>query len=179
MSIHPDDIKRVKGQGFLNNKGTDCFNARTLTTNGNVSTQQIRAIAEAADRFGCGRVQFTSRMTVELPGIPYDKIEEFQAFLGEYGLYTGGTLCAAAKILKEHGATKVYAAVSHCLLSGVGKEKLLNPPEIEQLITTDAVPNIDTMDGRIKVVSVAPLFGEAIRRIHDGKSVSSLFYLKK
>ena len=70
MSIHPEDIQRVKGQGFLRNKGTDCFNARILTTNGNVSTEQIRAIAEAADRFGCGRVQFTSRMTVELPGIP-------------------------------------------------------------------------------------------------------------
>jgi tRNA nucleotidyltransferase (CCA-adding enzyme) len=48
-------------------------------------------------------------------------------------------------------------------------------PEIEQLITTDAVPNIDTLNGKIKVVSVAPLFGEAIRRIHEGKSVSPLF----
>ena len=90
---------------------------------------------------------------------------------------TAGTLCAAAKILKEHGAAKVYAAVSHCLMSKIGQDKLLATPEIEQLVTTDAVPNIDTMDGRIKVVSVAPLFGEAIKRIHDGKSVSSLFYL--
>ena len=90
---------------------------------------------------------------------------------------TAGTLCAAARILKEHGAAKVYAAVSHCLMSKIGQEKLLATPEIEQLVTTDAVPNIDTMNGRIKVVSVAPLFGEAIKRIHDGKSVSSLFYL--
>ena len=91
---------------------------------------------------------------------------------------TAGTLCAAARILKEHGAAKVYAAVSHCLLSKIGQDKLLATPEIEQLITTDAVPNIDNMDGRIKVVSVAPLLGEAIKRIHDGKSVSSLFYLE-
>ena len=89
---------------------------------------------------------------------------------------TAGTLCAAAKILKAHGAAKVYAAVSHCLLSGIGKEKLLNTPEIEQLITTDAVPNIDTLNGKIRTVSVAPLLGEAIRRIHEGKSVSPLFY---
>ena len=108
MSIHPDDIKRVKGQGFLNNKGTDCFNARILTTNGNVSTQQIRAIAEAADRFGCGRVQFTSRMTVELPGIPYDNIEEFQAFLGEYGLYTGGTGPKVRPVVSCKGTTCQY-----------------------------------------------------------------------
>ena len=108
MSIHPDDIKRVKGQGFLNNKGTDCFNARILTTNGNVSTEQIRAIAEAADRFGCGRVQFTSRMTVELPGIPYDKIAEFQAFLGEHGLYTGGTGPKVRPVVSCKGTTCQY-----------------------------------------------------------------------
>ena len=108
MSIHPDDIKRVKGQGFLNNKGTDCFNARILTTNGNVSTEQIRAIAEAADRFGCGRVQFTSRMTVELPGIPYDKIPEFQAFLAESGLYTGGTGPKVRPVVSCKGTTCQY-----------------------------------------------------------------------
>ena len=90
---------------------------------------------------------------------------------------TAGTLCAAAKILKQHGAAKVYAAVSHCLLNDAGKEKLLNTPEIEQLITTDAVPNVDELGGKVKIVSVAPLLGEAIRRIHEGKSVSSLFYI--
>ena len=68
--------------------------------------------------------------------------------------------------------------MSHCLLNEKGKQTLLNTPEIEQLITTDAVPIPDTLNGKIKVVSVAPLFGEAIRRIHDGKSISSLFYVK-
>ena len=105
MSIHPDDIQRVKGQGFLHNKGTDCFNARVLTTNGNVTTDQIRAIAEAADRFGTGRVQFTSRMTVELPGIPYDQIPQFQAFLAEHGLYTGGTGPKVRPVVSCKGTT--------------------------------------------------------------------------
>lgn len=108
MSIHPDDIKRVKGQGFLNNRGTDCFNARILTTNGNVSTEQLRAIAEAADRFGTGRVQFTSRMTVELPGIPYERIAEFQEFLGQYGLYTGGTGPKVRPVVSCKGTTCQY-----------------------------------------------------------------------
>ncbi|MBR2720850.1 MAG: ribose-phosphate pyrophosphokinase, partial [Lentisphaeria bacterium] len=81
------------------------------------------------------------------------------------------------KILKTHGAAKIYAAVSHCLLNEKGVEKLLATPEIEQIITTDAVPNINDVGGRIKVVSIAPLLGEAIKRIHDGKSVSSLFDL--
>ena len=81
---------------------------------------------------------------------------------------TAGTLCAAAKILKANGAAKIYAAVSHCMLSESGKEKLLATPEIEQLVTTDAVPVVDDLGGRIKVVSVAPLLGEAIRRIMTG-----------
>jgi ribose-phosphate pyrophosphokinase len=91
---------------------------------------------------------------------------------------TAGTLCAAAKILKEKGSAKIYCAISHCMLGEKGKEKLLATPEIEQLITTDAVPQTDDLGGKIRVVSVAPLLGEAIRRIHDGKSVSTLFYIK-
>lgn len=90
---------------------------------------------------------------------------------------TAGTLCAAAKILKANGAKKVYAAVSHCLLNEAGKKRLLETSELEQIITTDAVPQGDDMGGRLKVVSVAPMLGEAIRRIHEGKSVSSLFYV--
>ena len=117
MSIHPDDIKALKGQGFLQNKGTDCFNARILTTNGNVTTDQIRAIAEAADRFGCGRVQFTSRMTVELPGIRFDKIGEFQAFLGEHGLYTGGTGPKVRPIVSCKGTTCQYGLYDTFALS--------------------------------------------------------------
>ncbi len=90
---------------------------------------------------------------------------------------TCGTLCAAARILKDNGAARIYAAVTHCLLNDAGKQKLLNTPEIEALVTTDAVPQLDDLGGKIKVVSVAPILGEAIRRIHDGKSVSSLFYI--
>ena len=86
------------------------------------------------------------------------------AYLGRYGI--------------EKGAKKIYCAISHCMLGEKGKEKLLSTPEIEQLITTDAVPQTDDLGGKIKVVSVAPLLGEAIRRIHDGKSVSTLFYIK-
>ncbi|MBQ4107462.1 MAG: ribose-phosphate pyrophosphokinase [Lentisphaeria bacterium] len=91
---------------------------------------------------------------------------------------TCGTLCAAAKILKANGAAKIYCAVTHCLLNETGKRKLLEAEEIEQLITTDAVPQPDTLGGKIRVVSVAPILGEAIRRIHNGQSVSSLFYIK-
>ncbi|MEA4862428.1 MAG: ribose-phosphate diphosphokinase [Victivallaceae bacterium] len=90
---------------------------------------------------------------------------------------TCGTLAAAANILKDRGARKVYAAVTHCMLNDAGKKRLLDSP-IEQLITTDTIPQDDTLNGRIEVVSMAPILGEAIQRIHDGKSVSTLFYVR-
>ena len=107
-TIHPDDIKRVKGQGFLNNRGTDRFSARIITTNGKITAHQAHVIAEAAEKYGNGEVSFTSRMTVELPGIPYDRIEEFQAFLATAGLATGGTGAKVRPVVSCKGTTCQY-----------------------------------------------------------------------
>ncbi|MDD5728640.1 MAG: ribose-phosphate pyrophosphokinase [Victivallales bacterium] len=92
---------------------------------------------------------------------------------------TAGTICAAADILKQAGAGKIYVAVSHCLLNEKGKKKLLASTSIEQLITTNGVPQPDDLNGKIKVLDIAPLLGEAIKRIHQGRSVSSLFRMQK
>ena len=92
---------------------------------------------------------------------------------------TAGTLCAAADLLKKEGAGKIYSAVSHCLLTQGGLDKL-NASSIEELVTTNTVPHIPAAsNGKIHTLCVAPLLGEAIRRIHDGESVSSLFKVKQ
>lgn len=92
---------------------------------------------------------------------------------------TAGTLCAAAELLKKEGAGKIYSAVSHCLLTQAGLDKL-NASSIEELVTTNTVPHIpEAVGGKIHTLCVAPLLGEAIRRIHDGESVSSLFKVKQ
>ena len=67
------------------------FSARIITVNGVITADQNKAIAEAAEKFGNGKVTFTSRLTVELPGIKYEDIEPFTEFIGRYGLITGGT----------------------------------------------------------------------------------------
>lgn len=85
---------------------------------------------------------------------------------------TAGTLCAAAKILKDHGAQKIFAGVSHGVLGEMGRKRILESA-IEQVITTDSVPQ--AYGEKVEVVSIAGLFGDAISRIHDGKSVTSLF----
>ena len=88
---------------------------------------------------------------------------------------TGGSLVEAVKALQEAGAVSVYAAITHPILSGPAKERLAASP-LKELVVTDTIP-IDA--GRrlpkIRVLSVAPLLGEAIRRIHREESVSSLF----
>jgi ribose-phosphate pyrophosphokinase len=90
---------------------------------------------------------------------------------------TAGTLCGAATILRQHGANDIYAGVSHAVLTEVAIDRL-RQSEIKELITTDSVPLEDYNGGRLKVLSVAPLLGEGIRRIHDDESVSSLFEIK-
>jgi len=92
---------------------------------------------------------------------------------------TAGTLCAAADKLKEEGASKVFAAITHCVLNEQGYKKLASNTSIEEMVVTDGIQVNDTLNGKIKVLSVAPLLGEAIRRIHDGVSVSTLFRIKK
>ncbi len=89
---------------------------------------------------------------------------------------TAGTLTAAAKILREHGATSVRAAVSHAVLGDVAYERLKGGL-IDELITTNSVP-IDPKGLPITVLSIAPLLGEAILRINSNESVTSLFKIK-
>jgi ribose-phosphate pyrophosphokinase len=89
---------------------------------------------------------------------------------------TAGTLTEAARALREHGALAVGAAITHPVLSGPAIERI-EKSELETLIVADTIPLQDAARacGRIRVVSIANLLGEAIRRITNEESVSSLF----
>jgi ribose-phosphate pyrophosphokinase len=89
---------------------------------------------------------------------------------------TAGTLCNAAKSLRDEGATAVYAAITHAILSGPALKRISEAP-IEEMIVTDTIPLRQEAEdnGALHVVSVAKLLGEAIRRITNEESVSSLF----
>ncbi len=89
---------------------------------------------------------------------------------------TAGTITQAAQALKDKGARKVCAACTHAVLSGPAVERI-NASAIEELIVTNTIP-LDSKQGqcpKLKVLSVAPLFAEAIKRIHEESSISSLF----
>lgn len=85
---------------------------------------------------------------------------------------TAGTLCAAAEILKKGGANRIFAAVSHAVIGELG-HKRIEESAIEEVITTDSTP-VEAR-GKVRPVSIAPILGQAIQRIHNGESVTSLF----
>jgi ribose-phosphate pyrophosphokinase len=87
---------------------------------------------------------------------------------------TAGTVCAASELLLSKGASSVDVVATHGLLSGPAVERLRKSP-IEEVVITNTIPAEHKNLEKLKVVSIAPLIGEAIRRIHEGESVSMLF----
>ncbi len=118
------------------------------------------------------RVSSTHVEAVNLVG----EVEGMDVLMIDDMTETAGTLTAAAKLLKERGAATVRAAVTHGVLNEHGFERLKNGP-LDELITTDTTP-IDTRGLPITVLSVAPLLGQAISRIHGNESVTGLFQIK-
>jgi ribose-phosphate pyrophosphokinase len=89
---------------------------------------------------------------------------------------TAGTLTEAARALDREGATAVYAVITHPVLSGPAVKRIVESP-LKELVITDTIPlRPDAQDcPKLHVVTIAPLLGEAIRRINNEESVSSLF----
>ena len=107
--LPPEEIKRVKGLGFLQDKRyPDVFNARVITRNGKITVEEHKAIAEAAERFGSGEVAMTTRLTMEIQGVKHENIQSLIDFLGEHGLLTGGTGSLVRPVVSCKGTTCQY-----------------------------------------------------------------------
>ena len=87
---------------------------------------------------------------------------------------TAGTLVQAALAVKAKGATRVFAAATHPVLSGQARERIAASP-LEEVVVTNTIPHPEIAGSKIRVLSLASLLGEGIRRIHENTSVSSLF----
>ena len=89
---------------------------------------------------------------------------------------TAGTVCSAVNLIKERGAEKVYIGVTHGVFAGKAIERLKNAA-VDEIVTTDTIPLAERTKqlGNVRVLSVASMLGEAIKRIHRNESVSSLF----
>ena len=110
--LTPEEIKRVKGLGCLQDKRfDDIFNVRVITRNGKITSQEHRDIAEAAEKFGSGAVTMTTRLTLEIQGVPYDNIQPLLDFLKERGLDCGGTGSLVRPVVSCKGTTCQYGLI--------------------------------------------------------------------
>ena len=91
---------------------------------------------------------------------------------------TGGSIAEAVSVVREHGARDIYLAFIHPVFSLDAAEKLAALP-LKQIITTDTVPippeKMKLLEGRITILSIAPMLGEVIKRAHEGRSVGEMF----
>ena len=99
-----------------------------------------------------------------------------RAILVDDMIDTAGTLCNAANAVLDHGATAVYAASSHGVFSGSAIERI-NNSVLSKVWVTDTIPQTSRLEAcdRLEVLGLGRLLGEAIKRIHHGDSISSLF----
>lgn len=138
--------------------------------------ERARALAKV---LGCGLAIVDKRR--DRPGVSkvmnlIGDVKDKTAILVDDIVDTAGSLTSAAAVLLERGAVKVFAAVTHGVLSGPAISRL-NDSCIEKLFVTDTIPLSENARNcnKIEVLSVSELLGKAIRRIHNSDSVSSLF----
>jgi len=108
MAVRAQDIKLLKGQGVLINRNTEKFSARVITENGVLSSEKMDVLQQAAKKFGNNKLAITGRMTIEIPGIPFEKVQEFQSFIATADLYTGGTGPIVRPITSCKGTTCIF-----------------------------------------------------------------------
>ncbi len=117
-TLTAEDIKRVKGLGCLKDKRyDDVFNIRVITRNGKITSDEHRAIAEAADRFGSGEAAMTTRLSIEIQGVKYDNIDPLIEFLASHGLETGGTGPLVRPVVSCKGTTCRFGLIETYELS--------------------------------------------------------------
>lgn len=117
-AVTPEEETKVKALGFLRDKTTaDKFNGRVITRNGKITAEETRTIAEAAERFGSGEVTMTSRLTMEIQGVPFDNIEPLREYLMQAGLETGGTGSKVRPVVSCKGTTCQYGLIDTFALS--------------------------------------------------------------
>ncbi|MGI6045337.1 MAG: ribose-phosphate diphosphokinase [Eggerthellaceae bacterium] len=119
-----------------------------------------------------GRPGHNKAVITALIGDVKDKI----CILNDDMIDTGGSMVAAVDTLRANGAKKIYICATHPVFSGPGLERMANLEAAEEVVVCNTIPvPLEYQTGKIKVVSVAPLFAHAIENVYENKSVSELF----
>jgi ribose-phosphate pyrophosphokinase len=102
-------------------------------------------------------------------------VDQKTAVIVDDMISTGGTLAHAARALKDRGAQRVYACATHAIFAGEALSIMGNSVLVETIVTNTIPLPASAANARVRVISVAPIFAEAIMRIHKDLSVSALF----
>ena len=186
MDLHAGQI-----QGFFDIPTDNLFAAPVLTLNIKDKIKDKTPIIVSPDVGGVVRARIiASRIGADLAIVDKRRekagesevmniigdVEGRACFIIDDIVDSAGTLCNASNALLEKGATEVYAYVTHGVLSGEAVERV-NNSSLTKLVLTDSIEESDLVlkSNKIEVISISSLLGEAIKRISDEKSVSSLF----
>ncbi len=185
------DLHAAQIQGFFDIPADNLYSAPVFKTDISSRYKSGDLVVVSPDVGGVIRARaIASRIEADLAIIdkrrPRAGISEVMNIIGDVAgrhcimvddiVDSGGTLCNAAQALIDTGAVSVDAYVTHGVLSGGAVSRIASSP-LNSLVTTDSIQSTEAMRvaRNIRQISVAPLLGEAIRRIHEERSVSSLF----
>lgn len=189
MDLHTGQI-----QGFFNILVDHIYSTPILLNYLKNKNFQGEIVAVSPDAGGANRTRhFAKQMKCAMAIIDKRREEHNQAkvdnLIGDVNgkiaimfddlIDTAGTILEGAKLLKREGAKEVYVCATHPVFSGPALERL-SDESIDEVIVTNTIPlDKDIIPKKINQLSIAPLLGEAISRIHDDESVSSLFGFEK
>ncbi len=108
MKLTTEQITAVKARGFLRNRGTELFSGRIVAAGTVFTAENFKDMSYIAENFGNGKLICTSRLAVEIPGIPFAKIEEAEAYASSHGLRFGGTGAKVRPVTACKGTTCVF-----------------------------------------------------------------------
>lgn len=108
VKISADEKKKLKGQGFIPQKDGEHFACRVITEDGCLNTVESKKVSEIAEKYGRGYVSYTVRLTVEIPWIKYEDVENVKRELKEVGLVVGGTGPRVRPIVACKGTVCVF-----------------------------------------------------------------------
>ena len=185
------DLHAAQIQGFFDIPADNLYSAPVFKTDINSRYNSNELVVVSPDVGGVIRARaIASRIEADLAIIdkrrPRAGISEVMNIIGDVSgrhcimvddiVDSGGTLCNAAQALIDAGAITVDAYVTHGVLSGGAVSRVASSP-LNSLVTTDSIQSTEAMRvaTNIRQITIAPLLGEAIRRIHEERSVSSLF----
>ena len=185
------DLHAGQIQGFFDIPTDNLFAAPVLTSNIKDKIKNKTPIIVSPDVGGVVRARIiASRIGADLAIVDKRRekagesevmniigdVEGRACFIIDDIVDSAGTLCNASNALLDQGATEVYAYVTHGVLSGEAVERV-NNSSLTKLVLTDTIEESDSVlkSNKIEVISISSLLGEAIKRISDEKSVSSLF----